>query len=138
LRELVDGGFLRSDEAAPFGGVGVAFSIGVDETRPQQIVARVVLTGGVALVQLADGSIKQSTLAEFVRKALENGYDSDGALDRARFSAPYVSDFLRLFPEAEVRHRNFDASFGFDLTVDLHERYDLTMQLPAVFDSARR
>jgi hypothetical protein len=59
LRELVAGGFLRAEEAAPFGGADVTFAVSVDETRPQQIVARVPLSNGQMVVELADGSIQQ-------------------------------------------------------------------------------
>jgi hypothetical protein len=68
LRELVAGGFLRADEAAPFGGMDVAFALRVDETRPQQIVARVPLRSGAVAVQLADGSIQQVTRAALDRQ----------------------------------------------------------------------
>jgi len=63
LRELVAGGFLRADEAVPFGGMDVTFGVGVDETRPQRIVARVPLRSGTVAVELADGSIQQVTPA---------------------------------------------------------------------------
>jgi hypothetical protein len=68
LRELVAGGFLRADEAAPFGGMDVTFGVGVDETRPQQIVARVPLQSGAVAVELADGSIQQVTRAALDRQ----------------------------------------------------------------------
>ena len=68
LRELVAGGFLRSEEAARFSGVDLAFSVVVDETRPQQIVARVPLRSGSVAVQLADGSIQQVTRAALERQ----------------------------------------------------------------------
>src|SRR5262249_45971792 len=59
------------------------------------------------------------------------------ALDAARPSAPHVVEFLRLFPEAQVNYRYFAPSHepGFDLSADLYGRYELTMQLPVVFDS---
>ena len=59
FRDLVAGGFLRADEAAPFTGMEVTFGVGVDETRPQQILVRVPLSGGRVVVELADGSILQ-------------------------------------------------------------------------------
>jgi len=68
LRELVAGGFLRADEAAPFSGMDVTFGVGVDETRPQQIVARVPLRSGTVAVELADGSIQQVTRAALDRQ----------------------------------------------------------------------
>jgi hypothetical protein len=58
LRELVASGFLRAEEAAPFGDAEVAFAVSIDETRPQQIIARVPMSSGVVVVELADGSIQ--------------------------------------------------------------------------------
>jgi hypothetical protein len=58
LRELVAGGFLRADEVAPFGEMDVTFGVGVDETHPQQILARVPLRNGAAAVRLGDGSVQ--------------------------------------------------------------------------------
>jgi hypothetical protein len=77
---------------------------------------------------------------QLIRDGVTNlPYDPmDSALDTARSSAPYLSDFLRLFPKAEVRYSNFDNSIGFDVEVDLYERYELVMQLPAVFDAPHR
>lgn len=61
LHELVAGGFLRADEAAPFNGTDVTFGVEVDKTFPQQIVVRVLLRSGSVAVALADGSISQVT-----------------------------------------------------------------------------
>jgi hypothetical protein len=62
------------------------------------------------------------------------------ALDAARSSAPYLSDFLRLFPNAVVNYRYFTTPDepGYDVSVDLYERYDFEMQLPVQFDTSRR
>jgi hypothetical protein len=62
------------------------------------------------------------------------------ALDDAQPSAPYVQEFLRLFPDAAVNYRYFTSAGkpGFDVHVDLFERYELTMQLPVRFDSEGR
>ena len=70
----------------------------------------------------------------------EKGKEYFSALDAARPSAPYVSEFLRLFPRAEVKYRYFTGTGepGFHVDVDLHERYELGMQLPVRFDSSRR
>ena len=60
------------------------------------------------------------------------------ALDAARPSAPYVSEFVRLFPGTQVRYRYFTSTGepGFDLSADLHERYELILQLPVIFDAS--
>ena len=51
----------------------------------------------------------------------EKGNDPLKALDAARPSAPYLSDFVRLFPSAEVNYRTFGGSYGpgFDVGVGL-------------------
>jgi len=70
----------------------------------------------------------------------EKGKARFTALDAVRDSAPYVSEFVRLFPGAEVNYRYFTNTEepGFDVGVDLYERYELRMQLPVHFDSERR
>jgi hypothetical protein len=70
----------------------------------------------------------------------QKGKNYFAGLDAARPAAPYVSDFVRIFPNAQVRYRYFTASRepGFDLLAILYDRYDLTMQLPVTFDSSGR
>src|SRR5215510_4643252 len=70
----------------------------------------------------------------------EKGKVRFAALDAVRDSAPFVSEFVRLFPGAEVNYRYFGSTDepGFDVEADLYERYELTMQLPVRFDSERR
>jgi len=70
----------------------------------------------------------------------EKGKERFRALDAARPSAPYVAEFLRLFPEAEVDYRYFTGTGepGFVLGVDLYGRYELDMYLPVLFDPPRR
>jgi hypothetical protein len=59
LRELVAGGFISTEDAVPFAGADVTFAIRIDERSPQQIIARVPLSNGHAVVvELADGSIQ--------------------------------------------------------------------------------
>ena len=69
----------------------------------------------------------------------EKGKARFAALDAARDTAPYVSNLVRLFPGAEVNYRYFTNTDepGFDVGVDLHERYEFRMQLPVRFDSER-
>ena len=69
----------------------------------------------------------------------QKGKERFAALDAVRTSAPFVSDFVRLFPSAEVNYRYFTSADepGFDVGVDLHERYEFRMQLPVRFDSER-
>jgi hypothetical protein len=56
------------------------------------------------------------------------------ALDAAQASAPYLTNFVRFFPDAEVNYRHFGAGFGYDVGVDLWGRYEFRMQLPLVLD----
>jgi hypothetical protein len=86
--------------------------------------------------QPASEQAKYAQMLRLAAQAVKEGKDSDRALDAARSSAPYVSDFLRLFPQAQVRYMSFAEGWGFDVNVDLFERYEFTMQLPAVFDSS--
>jgi hypothetical protein len=62
------------------------------------------------------------------------------ALDAAKPSAPLVIEFMRLFPNAVVNYRYFTSTHepGFNVGVDLHQRYELTMQLPVRFDPEGR
>ena len=70
----------------------------------------------------------------------QKGKERFAALDAVRASAPYVSEFVRLFPKAEVNYRYFTSTDepGFEVGVDLYERYEFRMQLPARFDAERR
>ncbi len=70
----------------------------------------------------------------------EKGEVLFAALDAVRDSAPFVSEFLRLFPQAEVNYRYFtsDDLPGFDVQVELYDRYELMMQLPVRFDAEHR
>lgn len=78
------------------------------------------------------------SLALLARES-EKGKARFAALDAVRDSAPFVSEFVRLFPGTEVNYRYFTTADepGFDLEVDLYERYELTMQLPIQFGSER-
>lgn len=69
----------------------------------------------------------------------EKGRRRFAALDAVRGSAPYVSDFVRLFPGASVSYHYFDGNDvpGYDVEVDLHARYQFDMRLPVNFDSHR-
>jgi hypothetical protein len=70
----------------------------------------------------------------------QKGKERFASLDAVRDSAPYVPEFVRLFPGAEVNYRYFSSNDqpGFDVGVDLYERYELRMQLAVRFDAERR
>ncbi len=76
--------------------------------------------------------------------AAQKGKDYFAGLDAARSSAPYVGDFVRLFPDAQVNSPMScysgakEPQPGFNLVAILHERYELTMQLPVDFDADGR
>lgn len=74
--------------------------------------------------------------AELFKKEKSKADAWFAALDAAKPSASRVAEFVRLFPAAEVNYRYFTSTGepGFDVGVDLHERYELTMQLPVRFD----
>ena len=79
--------------------------------------------------------------AQFFKMIMQEsgkGNDPYVALAADRSSAPYLSELVRLFPQAEVNYRNFSGAFGFDVAVDLFERYEFQMQLPARFDSSHQ
>jgi hypothetical protein len=61
LNQLVTSGFLGADEAAPFGDLRVTFPTAVDQTHPQEIIARVSLRSGGVILELVDGSIQEIT-----------------------------------------------------------------------------
>jgi hypothetical protein len=68
LRELIASGFLRAEEAAPFGSADATFAVSVDETNPDAIIARVPLSSGLVVVESADGSIMAATRSALDRR----------------------------------------------------------------------
>jgi hypothetical protein len=81
-------------------------------------------------------------LTVYILWALEGrrGRNYFAGLADAQSSAPVLRQFCNLFPKAQVTYTCFDGSDapGFDAHVNLHGRYELTMQLPAIFDAAGR
>lgn len=59
LRDLVARGLLTEDDVSVFAGVDVVLSLSVEESRPQDILARAQLPGGDEVLALADGSVQQ-------------------------------------------------------------------------------
>lgn len=88
----------------------------------------------LVIVSYGAAAAKQADYAQLFGKAVETANASHSALDAARPSAPYVSDFVRLFPKAEVHHVSLSSGWGFDVNVDLFDRYEFTMQLPVILD----
>jgi len=66
-------------------------------------------------------------------KKAEAYYDALGAVQK---DVQLLSEFRQIFPAAVERVRYFTSGRepGFDVVVHLHERYELTMQLPVSFD----
>src|SRR5688572_12364717 len=58
------------------------------------------------------------------------------ALDSVRPTAPYLSSFVRAYPDAEVTYRFSSANdkLAFIARVDLHGRYELELRLQPDFD----
>jgi len=75
-----------------------------------------------------------------IAREAEKGKERFAALDAVSNSAPYVSEFVQSFPNAKVSYRYFSSSDqpGFDVGVDLYDRYQFGMQLPVHFDTERR
>jgi hypothetical protein len=107
--------------------------------RPIGVVAMRAWISAAVLIALAVACCPFLWLG-FWAMAAQKGKNYFSGLDAARPSAPYVSDFVRLFPDAQVHYRYFTAGRepGFDVMAILYERYDLTMQLPAIFDFSGR
>jgi|GEM_PF-1878552 len=97
-------------------------------------------TGFVIISYAQPGSVQAAKVLGLLAQEAEKGDQYFSALDAARPSAPYVSDFVRLFPAAQVNYRYFTGTGepGFNVSVDLYERYEIGMQLPVRFDSSRR
>lgn len=102
--------------------------------RALMIVSSIVLVAGCLY-----GAASVVYYCLFFGAGLE-GKERFKALDVARPSAPYLSDLIRLFPNARVNYRYFARSGdpGFDVSADLYERYEFGMQLPVLFDSTHR
>jgi hypothetical protein len=58
LAELTNRGFLRAADVPGLAGLEVTIALQFDETRPQDVLARVHLPDGDGLVALADGSVQ--------------------------------------------------------------------------------
>lgn len=60
------------------------------------------------------------------------------ALDSVRPTAPYLSSFVRIYPNAEVTYRFYSTNhtLGFIAHVDLHGRYELELRLQPEFDKS--
>jgi hypothetical protein len=65
LEELVSGGYLRADEAKPFGGARVTLFSGADDTNPQLVLAVALSSGGRRVALLSDGSVQQLSEAKY-------------------------------------------------------------------------
>lgn len=110
--------------------------------QPDKPIRRVLKRIGLILFCLAACAYYFVSVAWIPLYLMEGckGAKRGKALDAARSSAPYLADFVRLFPDAEVTMMYFsgDDEPGFIASVDLYERYDFRMFLPAHFDPSRR
>ena len=61
LRELIRCGYIAPNDVHAFDGMELTISLTADETRPQEILARVRLPDGSIHVLLGDGSALQVT-----------------------------------------------------------------------------
>jgi len=87
-------------------------------------------------VTVASTNMTSEQFAELFNEEKSKADAWFAALDAAKPSAPLVAEFLRLFPNAVLNYKYFTSTGepGFDVGVDLHERYDFRMQLPVRFD----
>lgn len=60
LKELLNRGLLIDSDVPGFAGMEVTISLSLDETHPQDVLARVSLPDGHEMIALADGSIQQA------------------------------------------------------------------------------
>jgi hypothetical protein len=125
---LLGGGFLT--------GVGLMLPLGRAIRSPLGRTAVVILGGMGCAVGLYE--VLVILIWSAIRVEVDKSRQYSAALNAARPSAPYVSDFVRMFPSAKVRKSYFTAGPepGFDVSVILHGRYELTMKLPVNFDSS--
>ena len=63
LQELVNGGYLSTNEIRALDGLDIIFYSDADETRPQSILAEARFPDGSEEVVLADGSVQQISKA---------------------------------------------------------------------------
>ncbi len=89
----------------------------------------------LVIIGFAVSPADAASYARMLMEAPKIADNRDAALDAARISAPYLTNFVRLFPEAEVLYRNFGGGFGYSVSVDLHGRYEVWIQLPVIFDT---
>jgi len=116
--------------------LGVTMGCGTEKHADgKQYTGFFILNYGAANV--GAGSMTPEEYARVMTQEVQKANEWFAALSAAQPSAPLVVEFLRLFPHAEVRFRYFTSTGepGFDVEVDLHERYELGMQLPVRFDS---
>jgi hypothetical protein len=109
----------------------------------KQYTSLVIVGYGASPASTEASNPAAKQIAEYWRVLLqesEKGNERFKALDHARASAPYLQDFLRLFPEAEVNYSYWGASGepGYVAEVDLHGRYEFELRLPVRFDSTLR
>jgi hypothetical protein len=97
---------------------------------------RHTITMFLALIPLI-GCNSKPPFPAAVQEQAARGRSWFAALDAARESAPYVSDFVRLFPGTRIKYVYFAAGPepGYHLEADIFERYELVMQLPVRFDA---
>jgi hypothetical protein len=61
LRQLLNGGYLQSNDVRAFDGIDLVLNINASETDPNSILAQAKMPDGMSMVVLGDGSIQQMT-----------------------------------------------------------------------------
>jgi hypothetical protein len=59
LRELINGGYLATNDVHSFDGMDVTISLSASEASPQSILIHVRMPDGSQIVLMADGSVQQ-------------------------------------------------------------------------------
>ncbi len=71
LQDLLQGGYLTTNDVRAFEGMEVIFSTQADDTNPQMILARARTPDGQVVCLLGDGSVQQFTTSR-LNEALKN------------------------------------------------------------------
>jgi len=112
------------------GGATVSLNSGIEEDG-KKYTSLVVIGYTTSFL---DAAAMYRRMFKDVPAAMAHSRRQYAALDAAQASAPYLTNFVRFFPDAEVNYRHFGGGFGYDVGVDLWGRYEFRMQLPLVFD----
>ncbi|HEY5912838.1 MAG TPA: hypothetical protein VJA21_19775 [Verrucomicrobiae bacterium] len=93
LQDLLQGGYLTTDDVRAFAGMEVTLSTQADDAHPQMILARARTPDGQCVCLMADGSVQQFT-ASRLKEALGNSGQPAGATNRSQPVRPATNQAL--------------------------------------------